>query len=419
VDRLEQRLDNLVTKGRWWSKNKPTRRGLSKAQVAFFSGHRQARAEGATANLLLIVNEVQDQVEAVVDRRFTPMRASTNATALYVGTVRTTGDYLWKKKVELEAAQGLDGVQRVFIVGPDEVGVENVAYAAFVAGQIKTKGRNHPAVMTEYFNEPVDVAAGLFPERRRALMLGMHGRLPGPVEGEVYVALVDVGGQDEAPTGELESPGRDYTVCTVARVVRDASEIGPAYQCVDVWVDHGGRHFQDAPGAPSVYARLLAYLRHWNVFAVVCDATGVGAGLTDALVKAYKRQVFGFDFGGGRKARLGNDFLAVIETGRFQYFRDDYDVEGSDGWWFFEQCRACGFELAAGMPLERGLRWGVKATARVAMSDGTTALVHDDRLLSAALIAEVDRLIREGQLFVSTGVSAVVRPEEEKGGRWA
>ncbi|UCC87068.1 MAG: hypothetical protein JSV81_19790, partial [Anaerolineales bacterium] len=71
VTRLEWRLENLWWTGRWWSKSRPIRRGVGQAQVAFFSGHPFARSEGATANLLLIVNECQDHVEAVVERRFT------------------------------------------------------------------------------------------------------------------------------------------------------------------------------------------------------------------------------------------------------------------------------------------------------------------------------------------------------------
>ena len=75
ASRLENRLEKpFLGVTDYWTKAKPIRVGLGKAQCAFFSGHPQARAEGATANLLLIVNEVQDQVEQIVERRFTPMR---------------------------------------------------------------------------------------------------------------------------------------------------------------------------------------------------------------------------------------------------------------------------------------------------------------------------------------------------------
>jgi hypothetical protein len=409
--RLENRLDNHLARGKWWSKSKPTRRGLGQAQIAFFSGHPQARAEGATANLLLIINEVQDQDEPTIERRFTPMRASTNATAVYVGTVRTTSDYLWRKKLQLEKMQAADGVKRVFMVTPAQVGRENPHYGDFVANQVAQKGREHPSVKTELFNEPVDTAAGLFPDRRRALMRGSHKQQHAPTEGAVYVALVDVGGQDEGATGmfsELLNQARDYTVCTIVEVYRVEDSVGPHYRVVDLFVDQGSRHFQDMPGRPALFRRLLAYLEHWGAVAVVCDMTGVGQGLTDALIEKYPRPVFGFDFAKSHnKSRLGNDFLAIIETGRFQYFRG-HDDEGSAAWWFNEQCRACGYELAEGVPIERGLKWGVNAAVKIVVG-GESLPLHDDRLLSAALVAEVDALHKAGDLFLGTTQSAVIR----------
>ena len=445
LTRLENRLGNLWTSGRWWTKAKPTRRGLGLAQCTFFSGHPSAKAEGATANLLLIINEVQDQDETVIERRFTPMRASTNATALYVGTVRTTADTLWKIKERLEREQASDGIRRVFVIGPDEVGEANPDYRAFMARQVKSKGRQHPIVKSELFNEPVDMAVGLFSERRRALMLGTHRRIRWPVMGEIYIALVDVGGQDEAATAAfaaLNNPGRDYTVCTIVRAKRSplnstprggGAIVGPVYEVVDVFVDQGGRHFQDVPGQPSLFQRLLAYLEHWKVVMVVSDMTGVGQGLTDALraAEGYSGRVYGFDFSKNfNKARLGNDFLAVIETGRFKYFADGAygsspllappsgGEEGSEGWWFFTQAERCGYELAEGVPIERGLRWGVNPSAKVNVN-GERVSVHDDRLLSAALVAEADRLYRAGEWFLSTGESAVIRRSIENDERWS
>ena len=419
--RLENRLDNLWTRGRWWTKSKPLRRGLGSAQIAFFSGHPQARAEGATANLLLIINEAQDQHEPTVERRFTPMRASTNATALYVGTVRTTADYLWRTKERLEQLQQADGQRRVFLVGAAEVGQENPAYRQFVAEQVAKRGREHPIIKTEYFNEPVDVAAGLFPRRRRQLMAGRHPRLAEPQAGQIYLALIDVAGQDEAATeafAELDNPARDSTCCTIVRA-EPGSDIGPTYAAVDLLIDQGSRHFQAGPGRASLFDQLLAYLRHWRVGAVVCDMSGVGQGITDALIEALTRPVFGFDFAKSYgKSRLGNDFLAIVETGRFKYFADQREVEGSDAWWFDIQAEHCGYELAEGIPIERGLRWGVSPAAKISVNE-VSEYIHDDRLLSAALVAEADRLIREGKLFLTTGQSAVIKQPQDTTDPWS
>jgi len=411
VMRLENRLENKLTSGQAWSKSKPTRRGLGLAQCAFFSAHPQAKSEGATANLLLIINEVQDCDEAIIDRRFTPMRASANATALYVGTVRTTADYLWRIKSRLEKLEAIDGIKRVFITTADQVGVENPAYAQFVHNQIQLKGRQHPAIRTEFFNEPVDVAAGLFPKRRLALMRGSHPRQRQPIPGQIAIILIDVGGQDEAAThtfADLSNPGRDYTVATVVSAIPQ-DEGSPYYHALDLFLDHGSRHFQDVPGQPSLFKRLCAYIEHWQPAAIICDSTGVGQGITDALIEEHPEHVFGFDFAKSHgKARLGNDFLALVETGRFKYFAEELD--GSDAWWFFTQAEHCGYELAEGVAIERGLRWEVNPAAKIVVN-GESVFVHDDRLLSAALIAEADRLHREGHLFFSTGQSAVIRQE--------
>jgi hypothetical protein len=177
---------------------------------------------------------------------------------------------------------------------------------------------------------------------------------------------------------------------------------------VDVMVDLGTRHFQEGAGRPSLFSKTLAYLRHWEVAGVICDQTGLGQGFTDALKAAYKRPVFGFTFSSLTKARLGNDFLAVVETGRFSYFKDGVLEPGSDAWWFFIQCEFCSYTLAEGLPLERGLLWGVSPGAKITLN-GVTGPIHDDRLISAALVAEADRLYRAGELFLNTGESFVIR----------
>ena len=70
-------------------------------------------------------------------------------------------------------------------------------------------------------------------------------------------------------------------------------------------------------------------------------------------------------------------------------------------------------------PLERGLRWEVKPTATTIMADGSSVRIHDDRLLSAALVAELDRLVRNGELFLVTGDSAVIQREGEGESEWS
>ena len=411
--RLEQRLDTPWTRGRWRREARPARYVLGRAAVVFLSSHPRAASRGETADHLLVIDEAQDQDAAHIESVFTPMRAARNATAVYLGTVRRTSDFLWAKKSELESASAADGRQRVFLVAPEAVAAENPAYGAFLAEQVRRYGRHHPIVAAEYYLEPHDGRGGLFPEWRLAVMRGQHPRLRAPRPEERYVAAIDLAGQDEAAAtagAPLTNPGRDYTVATILRVADapDADEAGgPAYEAVDVFVDHGSRHFQAAPGRPRLADALLTYLRHWAVVHTIVDASGVGQGLADWLSdRLGAGRVTAFQLGGAAaKARLGSDFLALIDTGRFRYWAEEAAYD--DSWWFQQQAAACTYTLAGRGRFDHDLRWGVPSGARVATPAGTEPL-HDDRLLSAALVAELDRRRQQGGLLLGASASRVV-----------
>jgi len=449
-ERLEARLDNPLTRGRWRRESRPARVALGRAAVAFLSSHPRAAARGETADPLLVIDEAQDQDAAHIEAVFTPMRAAHNATAVYLGTTRLTTDFLWAKKGELEALTAADGAPRVFLVGPDAVTAENPDYAAFLAEQVRRYGRRHPIVAAEYFLEPGGGNGGLFPSWRLALMRGLHPRQRAPRPGELYVAAIDLAGQDEgaaASAGSLRNPARDYTVVTLFRVREGSSadsadfnllesapsgddfSSGPVYEAVDVFVDHGSRHFQGAPGRPRLADTLLAYLRHWDTAGglahVLIDATGVGQGLADWLAAQLgSTRVTPFQFNGPAKARLGSDFLALIDTGRFKYWGEEADageqggggagaspsppLPSSDAWWFFQQAAACAYALAGRGRFDRDLRWGVPDTARVSVMGEPARPLHDDRLLSAALVAEIERRRAAGALALGAAASRVL-----------
>ena len=295
--------------------------------------------------------------------------------------------------------------------------------------------------------------------------------------GELYVATVDVAGIDEGGTdlaGALDNPARDYTTCTIFRVVEGKSgkaagwqsgrvaeggvlmgdcdyDIdcdrdgdrgreqptannqlaivnGPVYEAVDIFVDQGSPHFQEQGpsahstalstscsgqvGRPSLARQLLAFLTQWQVAHVVGDATGVGEGLLNWLAAQLgadvggKPRVHPFKFTRRSKAQLGVDFVALVETNRFKYWQIEHEFD--DAWWFFEQAKQCAYELERGWPMETHLRWFVPASVKVSAPEGRVAL-HDDRLVSAALVAEVDRLIRDEKIGTGRAESIVIR----------
>lgn len=421
--RLEDRLDNTWSRGAWIKRVQPNRRCLRDACVLFLSTHPTAQARGQTAQLLLVIDESQDQVASHIEAVFTPMRAAHNATAVYIGTVKSTTDFLWTKKVQLEAEQRADGHQRVFLIPPERVTTEVPAYKSFLDAQVARHGRHHPIIASEYFLEAIDATGGLFHIRRRRLMHGTHPRAESPAAGRLYLATIDVAGIDEAATdaiARLEHPARDYTVATIFDVQfpsPDTIAPGPTYLAVDAFIDHGSSHFEDAPGRPALIHRLIAWLNSWNVAHVVADESGVGQGLVSWLQATMgDHRVTGVNFAAPtRKASLGSSFLAVIETGRFKYWTGDQDDPGSDGWWFWRQVGACSFELPPDGQFDKHLRWGVPASHRTDTPTGPEP-THDDRLLSAALIADVDRLYRTGELSLGTATSDQIPGQDPLGG---
>ncbi|HSR15105.1 MAG TPA: hypothetical protein VLL51_05105, partial [Gemmatimonadales bacterium] len=192
------------------------------------------------------------------------------------------------------------------------------------------------------------------------------------------------------------------------------------------------------PTRPALVHRLLAWLQHWRVAHVVADETGVGQGMVSWLVAALgERRVTGYNFSGtGQKAALGSAFLSLVETGRFKYWNSAHapgdSASPAGGWsydptigetepgsvspdaialtdaaWFWHQVRACTYEVPPDGRFDRDLRWGVHPAHRTDTATGPQP-THDDRLISAALVAELDRLLRTGAVILGTAESAVI-----------
>ncbi len=91
MDRVSRSLDACIgARGRWHS-SKGYMYSLGKACLQFFSGEPHAKVVGATADLLLSVDEAQEVDPAKFDKDFDPMTASTNATRVFWGTAWTSG----------------------------------------------------------------------------------------------------------------------------------------------------------------------------------------------------------------------------------------------------------------------------------------------------------------------------------------
>lgn len=410
--RLKDRLDNPWNRKKHHDASKPTRTCLGHACVAFLSSHPGAYSRGETANILLVIDELQDQDQHHLDQVFQPMRAATNATATYLGTVKYTHDALWRKKNELEQLQAADGRQRVFLVGPDIVAAENPAYGRFLANQEAKLGANHPIIRSEYYLEPLDSDGGLFPTARQQLARGSHPRQRIPQPGAIYIATIDYGGIDESATNAiaaLNSPGRDYTICYIHEII--PSEM-PAFLTRDILANHGSPHFQSAPGSPSLAQRLISYLTTWQPIAIISDATGIGAGITDYLAAHIPYPVIPFTFTPKSKAALGSHYITLLETSRIHHFTEPPNAGIlTDENHFFAQMAACAYELPANGNFDTHLRWYVPPTHTTRTPSGVIP-THDDRLIAHTLIAHADQLITAGKIRISQAHAAQIPAED-------
>lgn len=427
ISRLQRALRNDWNRERWG-----TRYGfqvhMGECSIGFFSAEPQANAVGATASVLLECDEAQDVLEAEWEKKFVPMAASTNATVVYWGTAWTSRTLLAKTIRHLRELEAKDGIRRVFVVTPDQVAEENPAYGQFVERQVAKKGRQHPLIKTQFYNEELDAEGGMFPPARRLLMQGDHPRQDAPTDGKIYALLVDVAGEDEGALGDrtdtlaLENPKRDATVMTIVEVdlstLDDPVLQAPTYRAVSRRLWTGVKH-------STLYGILRQTARTWRARYVVVDATGVGAGLASFLSNALGAAdpalgvggVLPFIFTGASKSKLGWDFLGICEAGRWQEYSRGAGVQRGGGEnltpapllpsapadresaTFWNELEFCAYEVLPG-PAHL-LRWGVPDGTR---DPATAELVHDDTILSAALVAALDEL----PFAVDTGPGAVL-----------
>jgi hypothetical protein len=397
--RLERVLKRNPLTSKDWRKEAGYIYRIGTARIFFLSGAPDSNIVGATASLLLEVDEAQDLEAEKYDKDIAPMAASTNATRVFWGTAWTSQTLLARELRTAHEAEREDGQRRVFVVDAERVAAEVPAYGKFVAAQVARLGRTHPMVRTQFFSEEIDSEGGMFPAARRQRMQGDHPALDKPAPGRIYALLLDVAGEDEAAeqggdpaNWALQSPGRDATALTVVEVdlssLDDPQLRAPGYRCVQRRQWLGVRH-------TDLYTELVALAEQWQARWLVVDATGVGAGLAAFLRRALPGRVAPFQFNAASKSKLGWDFLSVVDSGRW---KEPANTSNPLDSLFQRQLQHCQYSIATGP--EKRMSWGVPDGTRDSASGD---LVHDDLLLSTALCAVLD-----SQSWGSTSPALVV-----------
>jgi hypothetical protein len=250
-------------------------------------------------------------------------------------------------------------------------------------------------------------------------MHGCHVAHDYPAPGNLYAFLVDVGGADEeqlvgaglVPAQSDPTGKRDSTTLTIVQVdlstLANPIQHAPTYRAVFrlLWTN---------TAQPELYGQLTALAQTWKPAYIVIDATGLGQGLATFLGRTFKDRVIPFIFTSASKSKLGWDFLAIVDAGRWQ---DHAPVGASRDSplgdlaylqnLFFSQLMFCQYEVIPGPG--KLLKWSVPNGARDpagAGRPGGRPYLHDDLVMSAALCA-----VLEAVPWSTGGSGMVHRPD--------
>ena len=337
MDRLKARLNDAGYGRRWRTEHGYVIR-LGKAREAFYSADSSANVVGATADLLLEVDEAQDVEQDKYQKEFRPMGASTNVTTVLYGTPWDNGTLLEEQKQTNLDMERRDGVRRHFSFDWQEVARYNPDYQRYVETEKARLGEEHPLFRTQYCLESLQDGAGLFSRQQQAWLQGDHPRLHRPEGGGVYVAGIDLAGESEGYEGtpvddallRVREPRRDSTVVTIARL--DYSHVSellpdPQIQVVEHLWWTGRNH-------ASLVGELAGLLREtWRCRRVAVDATGIGAGVASMLERLLGSAVTRpYTFTTASKSRLGYALLSAVNAQRLKLYARDGSSEYREFW---------------------------------------------------------------------------------------
>lgn len=386
---------NDLTRGNW-----ATSQGYivhcGRARVFFYSGEPESHVVGATASLLLEIDEAQDFDEEKYLKDFRPMGATTNVTTVLYGTAWTADTLLERARRENRRQEAIDGERRDFTYPWYVVAEHNPDYRAYVEAEMVRMGPEHPLIRTQYLLDPLESTGRFLSETQLAQLRGDHPRRSAPQPEDLYVAGVDVAGEDEeAEDAALRAlkPRKDSTAVTICAVTwsrrrsasgrvgpgagdgasaqesaqegaQDPLDFGPSLRIVQHYWWTGRKHRELFPQLVDLLKRV------WRCRAVVVDATGVGAGVASFLAGALPGAARPFVFTAASKSALGYELLAAINGGRLATYVDDGSPESGEFWQEMRLARSA-------------LHENQRLSFYVDPGEG-----HDDLLMSAALAVE-------------------------------
>ncbi|MDQ2884648.1 MAG: hypothetical protein M3Y39_01020 [Chloroflexota bacterium] len=401
--RLLSLLDTPYTRGRIWqsqghiiglapSSDPAQLRAHAGPRILFFSAGPESNVVGATADLLLEIDEAQDVECEKFDRDFRPMASTTNATTVLYGTAWSDSTLLAQQSAVNQELAQRTGERQHFAYDWRALAAINPAYRSFVENEIARLGEDHLAIQTQYFLRPISGAGYFLNSLQRTLLQGTHAWQEEAQESGCYIAAMDVAGEDlPSPTLQKSkvprSTRRDSTVLTIGQVRYNELNL-PVIEVV---------HHEWWTGLPhqQQYAMTLALMERWRVRSLVIDATGLGAGLASLLRTALgDERVVPLTFTRSSKSHLAYQLLSLLNSGRLKLYAPARAPQG-----IFDECWLQLRNARYSLPAPDTLNFYVNA------ADG-----HDDFLCSLALLPEALSCV------TNPAASTIVRPIRLYGG---
>ena len=170
-------------------------------RVMFFSAAPESNVVGATADLLLEIDEAQDVSCEKFDRDFRPMVATYNATTVLYGTAWSDTTLLALQRAANLEHERQTGERLHFEYDWRVLAAINPAYRKFVEQEIARLGEEHIAIQTQYFLRPISGAGYFFNPLQLTLLQGMHVWEDAPSNDAWYIAGMDVAGEERPAAG--------------------------------------------------------------------------------------------------------------------------------------------------------------------------------------------------------------------------
>ena len=328
-----------------------------KAEVHLLSGSRGGNPEGATASLLLSVDEAHRFDKGVFEDRFGPMCAIHDAPIVMYGIAADRADLLYEHLCANLKDEGYEHADdpggRVINLPtvqqyPAEIWCDLLpTYREHVDLRERRLGADHPAVLCNYHLTDIDALGSLFNASQQSkLTVGNvpRGSIPGGLQE--MVALIDIAGEVEdaesvsSDHGNIEA-ANDACAVLIFAVDRSRQKFDwPVCTLVDMawWV---GLPLDDDAGVPAshtVKGKISEILYRYRVSSVVVDSRGVGYGTARWLGRRYMGKVNEYAASASSKSEDLYGLLGMLNAGAIEVFRGDDSIEWQE--WCREVKRA-------------------------------------------------------------------------------